>query len=249
MNYIEGKDANELFINLAKAMLTRGHKSNPRGLATIELQDAWLVLKDTSMCVCTLKSRAISKQYLNAEINWYLNGSYSIQDIAKASKFWYRIADENGNVNSNYGAIAFREVVNKEGDNQVDWCARVLESDKDSRQAIINYNQPKHKIVGTKDFVCTIAQLFRIVNDELKMNILVRSNDMIYGLTYDMPFFCLVQHELLARLSKTYPHLQPGEYNHYAASMHVYEKHFKMLAAIANDNPDSVPASNFNCIW
>lgn len=238
---IHGYNANELFINTAKALLKHGKSRSPRGLNTLELEDAWLMLDEPQEAICTLKSRCIDMDYLKAEMEWYQKGSLDVSEIEKASKFWSKLKNPDNTVSSNYGNIVFKQslepVDERDGSftrifprNQYQWCFEKLLKDPDTRQAIINYNQPKHKFIENKDFVCTIAQLFKQEHNHLDSTVMMRSNDLIFGLTYDLPWFTSLQQKLAGDLN-----LSVGKYQHYAASLHVYEKHIKMLEQIANE--------------
>lgn len=134
-------------------------------------------------------------RYLAREFVAYFQGSLKAEDgLAKASKFWMSLTDENGNVNSNYGYYVFYEPVDVHG-NQYNWVKHVLMSNRDTRRAIININQNYHKS-DTKDFPCTIGIQFYIKNNILYCETTSRSTDVITGLPYDMGFFSFI-HELL----------------------------------------------------
>lgn len=229
MKEIIAKNANDLFIKCSNELLQYGVKNSPRGQETIELNDVWIQLNDPLDSVVSLKSRNINYDYLNAEMDWYLNGTYNIDKISKHSNFWLKLQDENGNVNSNYGMIVFNEL--NDGVSQYDWVINSLNEDLNTRQALINYNQPKHKIKGTKDFVCTLNQLFRVHENKLDSTVFMRSNDLIYGLTYDLPWFTYIQRKVAHDIG-----VKIGKYNHFAASLHVYKKHYSMLENIASEN-------------
>ena len=231
MIQIKGKTANELFIKTAKEMLNNGNYSSPRGLKTIELENVWLELENPRFNLVNLPARNISTDYLDGEMKWYLSGSTKVSDIEKHSRFWSKLADSNGTVNSNYGYLTMIEKF--AGKSQLEWCIDKLKNDNNTRQAVINYNQPKHKYPNNKDFVCTLNQLFRLNNNKLDSTVMMRSNDLIYGLTYDLPWFTLLQRRIASGIDKDI-----GKYNHFAASLHVYEKHFKMLENIANSKQE-----------
>ncbi|EAQ9807893.1 thymidylate synthase [Salmonella enterica subsp. diarizonae serovar 60:r:e,n,x,z15] len=134
-------------------------------------------------------------RYLAREFVAYFQGSLKAEDgLAKASKFWMSLTDENGNVNSNYGYYVFYEPVEGHG-NQYNWVKHVLMANRDTRRAIININQSYHKS-DTKDFPCTIGIQFYIKNNTLHCETTSRSTDVITGLPYDMGFFSFI-HELL----------------------------------------------------
>jgi len=226
---IEAETADELFIKVAKAMIEKGERRFVRGLETIELADAWMVLNNPLDCVVNLAERNISADYLKGELNWYNSGSLKVDDIAKYSKFWLNLADSNGTVNSNYGFLT--KVEKWSGISQFEWCINRLKKDKYTRQAIMNYNQPRHKYAEVKDFVCTISQQFIVREEKLDSIVLMRSNDLIYGLTYDIVWFCNLLDEIADILE-----LPIGKYIHYDTSIHVYERHFEMLNNMANAN-------------
>jgi len=223
---INGSSANELLIKATKELQIKGKLVAPRGLSTLELQDVFLVLENPAESTITIPERKLSFDYLDGEMAWYLSGSLRADDIAKHSKFWLSIANSDGTVNSNYGFLALVELHN--GKSQYDWCLESLLRDVNSRQAVINYNQPRHKYFGNKDFVCTIAQTFRVNDGKLDSTVLMRSNDLIMGFCYDVVWFTYLQQKMAKELG-----ISVGVYNHYAASLHVYEKHFGMIKQIA----------------
>lgn len=226
---IEGDTANEIFKNLAIILLNEGSINDPRGQETLELSDVWLTLNNPSESILTMPERDLDLGYLSGETEWYESGSLLVKDIAKHSKFWNHLADSNGTVNSNYGFLT--KIEKHAGKSQLEWVIERLRQDPHTRQAIMNYNQPRHKYEGVKDFVCTISQQFIQRNGKLDSIVLMRSNDVIYGLSYDMPWFTGIQEQVSKETG-----IPMGKYHHYAASMHVYRRHFKMIEDIANAN-------------
>ena len=220
--YYTSNNIDDLFSKISRELIEHGTLISPRGMQTLELQHVWLELTNMQKCIVNLKSRKINKSYLKNELKWYLSGSLKIDKIKNHSSFWEKLIDSNGTVNSNYGNIAFIQKQN--GKSQFEWCVESIKKDINTRQAVINYNQPMHKYEGNKDFVCTIAQHFMVRNGRLDTTVFMRSNDLIYGLTYDAPWFCLISKKIASAVG-----LKLGTYRHYAASLHVYERHFKML--------------------
>ena len=225
--HMHGETADDLFVDAAQKILKYGKKVKPRDLETIEVLDAWLTLEDPTKAVVMLPQRNISVEYLTAELAWYKSGSLQAADIGKNASMWNRIANPDGTVNSNYGYLALHEQHN--GKSQYDWCVDRLREDPDSRQAVINYNQPRHKYEGNKDFVCTLSQQFRIRDGALESVTMMRSNDLIFGLTYDLPWFTSLQVRMAEELG-----VRVGRYQHYDQSLHVYERHYGMLEEIAH---------------
>lgn len=233
---IFGKDIDELLYKVSKILL-KAKTMSPRGLKTKEIINAHLVLENPRLAVVTNPNRKFSKKYLGAEMLWYMNGDRNIENIKDYASMWSRIADSNGEVNSNYGNIVFKEApIGLDGfkhyDSQFDYVIETLKSDKDSRQAIINFNQPKHKYKDNMDMVCTISAQYFIRDDKLDSLVTMRSNDFAWGYCNDQPFFSYLQMRLVDELKDDYPELKIGKAYHNVGSLHAYERHFGMLESI-----------------
>jgi thymidylate synthase len=137
----------------------------------------------------------VSIRYFARELIAYFNGTQDIgHGLLNASKYWEKVADENGKINSNYGYYIFYEKNNEI--TQYEWIVKSLIKDTYSRQAVININQCYHKDFNTKDFPCTISLIFYIKQNILYCVVFSRSTDVFFGLPYDMGFFSFV-HELI----------------------------------------------------
>lgn len=103
-----------------------------------------------------------------------------------------------------------------------------LRKDPDTRQAIVSVWDPLHDlfIEGRKDYPCTIMMQFLIRNDRLVMHTTMRSNDLWWGLSYDMFMFTQLQLAVANALG-----IEPGPYHHHSISMHFYERDRAAIAA------------------
>ena len=227
MRLIQSHDVNDAFINVMEALYNGGVAKAPRGLATLELPDAWLTIHNVANPVISVPERKLDLNYLKAEMDWYRSGDLSIAEIGKHASMWRRIANPDGTVNSNYGYLATH--AKHEGKSQLEWCIDALKKDPDSRQAVINYNQPRHKYDGNKDFVCTLNQAFTKRDGKLDTIVMMRSNDLVYGFSYDVPWFAGLQQQ-----GSSATGIPVGKYHHYATSMHIYEKHFPMMREVVD---------------
>ena len=226
MKFIKEQDINDIFIKICKELYLNGNEVSPRGLKTKEIQNCLIQFNGVHDTTITVPERKLNTKYLEAELKWYKSGNPEIGYISKYSNFWKNIVDENNTANSNYGKLALWDKYS--GKSQFEWCVERLQNDQNTRQAIINYNQPIHKYENNKDFVCTLAQQFIVNNNKLDTIVFMRSNDLIYGFSYDVPWFNYLQ-KLLSKILQ----IEVGEYRHFATSMHVYERHFEMVENIA----------------
>lgn len=232
---IKGKDFDDTFKKVC-LILNDCPLQAPRGLKTKEIINSSYTIEDPFSCILTNPHRKISEKYLLAELKWYLSGDQSIKNIKEHATMWEKIANPDGTVNSNYGYYVWKQTW--KGCSQFEWIINSLKKDSDTRQAVINFNQPFHKYEGNKDFVCTLSTQYFIRNNKLYCIVNMRSQDFVFGAGNDVPFFVYVQKEILEALKDTYPDLEMGSITTNCGSLHIYERHFNMLEKIVTDeNP------------
>jgi len=160
------------------------------------------------------RERKWSLEYAEAEWQWYLSGDPNIiklgQLYGKIPPIWERMADSDGNVNSNYGYQWMRN-------NQIDYVVAKLRDNPDTRHAAISIYDAKEYNKYAKDTPCTYAIQFTIINNKLCMSVYMRSNDIWYGFCNDQYQFSSLQKMIADRLS-----MDVGWYYHHAHNMHLY---------------------------
>ena len=162
----------------------------------------------------TNEQRNWSLKYAEAEWQWYLSGNPNISKLGelygKIPKIWKRMADEHGNVNSNYGYQWKRKA-------QIDYVCAKLKSNKKTRHAAISIYDGKEYDKYKTDTPCTYAIQFTIIDKRLCMSVYMRSNDIWYGFCNDQYQFSSLQKMIARRLN-----LEIGWYYHHAHNMHLY---------------------------
>ena len=164
------------------------------------------------------KFRKWNHEYAEAEWQWYLSGDKNIKKLGeiygKIPPIWERMADPQGNVNSNYGYQWQR------GQNhmtQLGYVVDLLKNHKHTRQAAISiYDGKEHPDYKT-DTPCTYAVQFTNVENRLNMCVTMRSNDLWYGFCNDQYCFSKLQ-ELVCKETG----LDMGSYYHFAHNLHIY---------------------------
>ena len=171
-------------------------------------------MEDPSQKIIKNKERKFSEKYAESEWLWYLSGDRSVERLGaihgKIPPIWLRMADENGNVNSNYGWQWKRN-------NQLYKVIAMLENNPKTRQAAISIYDGKEIDNYSKDTPCTYAVQFTILDNKLCMSVLMRSNDLWYGFCNDQYQFASLQQMVAESLS-----IETGWYYHYAHNMHLY---------------------------
>jgi len=217
------------FINIINHINNEGEESQPRDLKVKEAILTNFII-DPRQPIANFPQRKFNWKYLAGELAWYLKQDRDVDYIGAFSNFWSHITNPNSNeINSNYGSLVFNK-------KQFGWVIDSLVADKNSRQAIMFFNNPKFQFEGNKDFVCTMYANFFIRHNKLHMKVQMRSNDIFYGLTFDAPFFAFLQQSVFLKLQETYPDLELGMYYHYADNLHFYERHFELADQIKQEN-------------
>lgn len=178
-------------------------------------------------------SRKSNEDYLKKELDWYLSLDPTIEKV-KDVKIWQNICSKKDlTVNSQYGILVYGESNGYQFQKAFD----SLIKDKDSRQAVIIYNRPSiHEDAyedGKHDFICTFYQQFFIRNNRLECITNMRSNDCIFGIFNDLPWFEYVYNDMYGKLLNKYTNLEKGNLVYVANSFHCYERHFNLLERIA----------------
>jgi len=159
------------------------------------------------------------QEYAEAEWQWYLSGDRNIKRLGeiygKVPEIWKRMADNNGNVNSNYGWQWQRG--NAFSQSQLDYVIDMLKDNPKTRQACVSIYDGKEWQEYKHDTPCTYAIQFTIVNNKLNMCVTMRSNDLWYGFCNDQYCFSRLQLMIADRLE-----IRLGTYYHFAHNLHLY---------------------------
>lgn len=198
------------------------------------------------------------ESYTAKETELYDSCANMAEDFGKASKFWLNLANPDGTVNSAYGYLIWKnkshgcdyekepvDISSSWGEKPPgagsvsmlmpvrrtpwEWAKTSLIKDKDTRQAILRFSLPEHAWLGVKDFTCTMHGNFLIRDDKLNLSIVMRSNDLVLGLVYDMPWFVSLMDRMVEELKPHYPNLSKGVYTHTVHSLHIYERNEEMV--------------------
>lgn len=239
---------------------------SPRGQKIREVLDYKFVIENPvaeAIETKDLERNKVIKSYTDKECELYNSGTNQAEDFGKASKFWLKLANPDGTVNSAYGHLIKHKrshgnpMYEMGADNTMlgatsadvadklseaaasmmrtpwEWCVESLKADKDTRQAVLRFSLPEHFYKGNKDLTCTLEGNFHIREDKLYFSVHMRSNDMMLGLVYDLPWFISLMDDMIDELKGEYPNLTKGSYTHKVDSMHIYErdteKIFKMM--------------------
>ena len=203
-------NANDAFEYFYKTISKHGRKfADTRALFNVGF-----TIHKPQLNIISDKKRGWNLEYAEAEWEWYMTGDPSINTLGnlygKVPEIWKRMADEDGNVNSNYGWQWQRN-------NQLDYVIEKLKKHKHTRHAAISiYDGKEHPKFAT-DTPCTYAVQFTNVENRLNMCVTMRSNDLWYGFCNDQYQFSKLLELVCERTG-----LAMGTYYHFAHNLHIY---------------------------
>ena len=163
------KTANEAYEYLHDAIIQHGI---PFG-DTKALFNVGFYITEPTHCVISNVERKWNLEYAEAEWQWYLTGDPKVSTLGdiygKVPEIWKRMANEKGQVNSNYGYQWERNA-------QLDKIVGLLENNTDTRQACISIYDGKEFDNYSYDTPCTYAVQFTIVDNKLAQFLSIECN-------------------------------------------------------------------------
>lgn len=215
---------NGAWLEVMNSLNKKGIEQSPRGKANKEILDMSVEIKNPKKRILSLPIRKTSLPFAFGELMWYLSGRNDLYMMSYYSKNMKNFSDDGKTLNSAYGYRIFGHH-NAINFNQWEDVVNRLSRDSETRQAIIHLHTPNNK--PTNDEVCTLTLQFLIRDGKLDMKTNMRSNDIIWGFTYDVFSFTTFQELIANELG-----VEVGTYYHNVASMHIYEKDYNLLDTV-----------------
>lgn len=188
-----------------------GDDSAPRDDKTWEIVAPTIVLLDPTDSLPIGCDRGLKSGIAAVEAAQLVAGCAIPEMVLNASANFNRFIEPDGTFHGAYG--------NRIG-TQFDAVAAKLDRDEETRQAVITLWDPLLDTKsGKKDYPCTIGFQFLIRDYRLHMITTMRSNDVWWGLAYDIFQFTQLQISLANALD-----VELGTYVHQPGSLHLYVK-------------------------
>jgi thymidylate synthase len=198
-----------------RAWLLDAKVENIKGTKTKEILNACVCLTNPRSRFIYHPKRKFNVAFNIAEMLSHISGINSTSYFGFWNSNYTQFSDNGLNFYGNYGERLknyFPALVTK------------LKNNSQTRQAVLNIYCSNDMLTNTKDVPCTLALDFKIRKNKLNLTTFMRSNDLIWGLMYDLPAFTMIQ-EIVANSVGA----ELGVYTHFATSLHVYERHWELL--------------------
>lgn len=209
-------------------LLQEGAFAAPRGLATRELLAAGFCLANPRARKIGSTARGWSEVLAIGEFAWHVSGSTEVAPIAYYASRWRDFSEDGQYIRGScYGSRIFGS--ENGSPSQWDRLIQILRDDPATRRAILTVMQPPEDTLSAAsvDVPCVSSCQFLIREGRLHAIVKMRSNDVVWGLPYDVFLFTMLQEMLACELS-----LELGSYFHVAGSFHLYDRHVSLAQRI-----------------
>ncbi|PEY73228.1 thymidylate synthase [Bacillus thuringiensis] len=230
MNFIEAQTMDDIQRKVVQLLLEKGRRVKPRGQWIREITGFSFRLLNPRNRLIYSHARKINLMFAIGEMCWYLRGANELEIIKYYNRRYPQFSDDNVSLHGAYGVRLFTDKLT----NFVQWnrVYEMLKEDPDTRQAVMHIHMPHDMITESRDIPCTCYIQFFIRDEKLECIVNMRSNDIIWGTSYDVFSFTMMQEIMAKQLG-----IEVGPYTHFAGSMHVYEHHLEMAKQIAEEPP------------
>ncbi|MCK5506860.1 MAG: thymidylate synthase, partial [Thermodesulfovibrionia bacterium] len=214
------------FVRLASYLLRHGDKVDPRGMNTREIVNAHLTLRDPRDRLIFDKARKMNIAFAIADWVQIMVGNDDLEFLARFATAIRGFADPKKphKLGGAYGP----RLKHQEFD-QIQGVIGRLKEDSNSRQAVLTIYDGRPDLVTESHVVpCTLSLQFLIRDSRLNCIATMRSNDIVWGLTYDVFNFTMIQEYVAVKVG-----IPLGDYLHNAGSLHLYaDRDAKMVKAL-----------------
>jgi thymidylate synthase len=240
MNQLENKplafqSIDEIQLYYLEKLFKNGEYVITRDFKTLELFNVNFCLTNPRNRTTNIISRKWNLSLALGEFAWHLSGSNNLDFITYYAREWKNFSADGLRIDQScYGHKIFGD--SKSNKSQWSKLVELLKTDKYSRRAVLNlYDSQTGLDYFAKDIACACILQFLIRDNKLNLIVTMRSNDIIWGLPYDIYLFTMLQELLSLELE-----VDLGNYYHNIGSFHIYEHHFPLGEQMLNENYSSI---------
>ncbi len=232
------------------------------GRRTLERRNMSMGVARATDCIVPNSRNLIRATLAVGRFVWMMSGSNRLEDVRFYESSFRdgprdsgvgKFSDDGISIpGSSYGARLFMP---RPGLDQVSECIQVIRSDPVTRRAAMSVYQPEDAGRVSADIPCTFGVIASPRSNCLNMTVIMRSNNAWFLLPYN-----IFEFSLLGGIMASEVGMLPGDYHHFAVSMHLYEEHWKNASesvdapSIALDGFGEMPAESLAsvrklCAW
>lgn len=237
----QGDTANEIW-KQAYDVVSKTNIVESRCGYTKELLHTTLSINNPVEKWVTCKNPPVSIGYALAELIWILHGCDESQTI----NYWNPVLPQFAGDYKEYPGAYGKRLMYRYGFNQIERVYETLRNHPESRQAVMMIWDPRSDLPqnngepNNHDIPCNICSLIKLREGKLEWTQVMRSNDLVLGLPYNIVQFTSIQEILASWLG-----VKVGTYNHVSDSLHIYTDKKSSIRPDENEhlNSDSMAIS------
>jgi thymidylate synthase len=241
MHNVEAVTASQLWERLAGRLLETPTpvQESDRG-TTRELLHVSFTLTQPQQRWVSSRRPPINVAFALAEVLWILTGR---RDAAFLNAWNSQLAEFVGGEQTHHGAYGYR-LRQHLGFDQLERACEALSKNPHTRQIVLQLWDSRidlPNVDGTpasQDIPCNVVSLPKIRAGRLEWMQVMRSNDLVRGLPYNLAQFTFLQEVMAGWLT-----VDLGTYNQISDSLHLYERDHAFVQAIQRSNVTHVPLS------
>lgn len=232
MRYRNPTDA---FLSSLEAILSQGEEVVVRGSRTLEMLSQSLTYENPLERCITVPHRNNNIFASIAETVWVIAGR---DDIGFLAPYLPRAEDFSDDGMTWRGAYGPR-LRNWEGVDQLESCLSLLQTDPESRRAVMAIFDPSRDFEPSRDIPCTNWLHVMVRNEAVHLEVVMRSNDIMWGFSGINSFEWSVLVEMLAE----WLDVGVGSVTFFVSSLHLYGQHeTRARKIISHSRPTAWPA-------
>lgn len=187
--------------------------------ATYEFEDFLFKLDDPRDRIATESWRKMNIGFAIIDALSHIVGDNRVEPLLQFVPGFIQYSSNGKTIDGSYGAR-----IHMNG--QIHQVIKMLKENPMTRRAVISIYQGPLDLngFGGVNTPCTLNFHFLVRNKRLHMKVMMRSNDVILGLTNDIFTFTMFHEYISAKTG-----IPLGDYTHFASSFHVYEKDLKTI--------------------
>ncbi|MCB9112297.1 MAG: hypothetical protein H6634_13720 [Anaerolineales bacterium] len=218
-DYLQYRNSTFAFIDLLVKLSQEGEMVMSRGGNTKEITSVSISVSNPIERVLILPYRNNNIFATIAETLWVMSGRNDIEFLSFYLPRAFEFSDDGKVWRAGYGPRM------RNWHDQVDQLAQVYEllrADPYTRRAVLSLFDPISDFLPSKDIPCNNWLNFIVRDNNLNLNIAIRSNDLFWGFSGINTFEWSFLQEALAFWLGT----QIGKTSFFVGSLHYYERHF-----------------------
>lgn len=230
---IEGRSAEQGYLDLLNLAVTSEIPFTSSRVAPVrDLGPATIEIASDSSRIFSLKERGFNPVFAFVEASWLLDGSQEILPLKKILKNFGEFSDDGETLNGAYG-YRMRKT---DGVDQLAIARNELKLNPDSRRIVISLWNSSDLGDPGKDVPCNTHVYLKIRCGKLDITVCNRSNDLWWGIPYNIFIFRALQLKLAYDLD-----IEVGTQVHFTDSLHLYQRDEEAAKRVCEANGSPIP--------